>query len=339
MTKTSDIHNSVLCFIPWIPLFSDMNLRQVEVFRAVMLTGSVTGAAEWLNVSQPGVSRMISHIELQLGLRLFERGGRRLQPTPEAQALFSEVEQVYLGVARIDERARSLRSGEQMSLRIWVSPATALQVVPRAIAQLGERYPGARLYVETRLAKDMESGLARQQADVAISTLDIRQPLLAAEVIGQWSLVCVYPPGHRLAAWPTLSLREVLNDPLIAFSADTPQGQYLRQWCERQRVIPRSTIEVRSGQMACSLTASGAGVAIVDNLTARAWAAHGLVHSPLRQAPRYDVLALRNASVPASHIQRAFVDLVRAQLAAAGPPTHGSPDAPVDIRGGAKIVR
>jgi DNA-binding transcriptional LysR family regulator len=59
-----------------------MNLRQIEVFRAVMLAGSVTDAARSLHVSQPGISRMLSHIELQLGLRLFERHKGRLRPRP-----------------------------------------------------------------------------------------------------------------------------------------------------------------------------------------------------------------------------------------------------------------
>ena len=68
-----------------------MNLRQIEVFRATMLTGSTADAARLLHVSQPGISRMIGHIELQLGLRLFERGKGRIKPTPEAHALYAEV--------------------------------------------------------------------------------------------------------------------------------------------------------------------------------------------------------------------------------------------------------
>jgi DNA-binding transcriptional LysR family regulator len=59
-----------------------MNLRQIEVFRAMMLAGSVTDAARLLHVSQPGISRMLGHIELQLGLTLFERGRGKLRPAP-----------------------------------------------------------------------------------------------------------------------------------------------------------------------------------------------------------------------------------------------------------------
>ena len=101
-----------------------MNLRQIEVFRAIMLAGSITDAARLLHVSQPGISRMLGHIELQLGLRLFERRRGRLHPTPEAQALYAEVDRVYQGVQRVDEKARDLREGNQgvTGFRLQIGP-------------------------------------------------------------------------------------------------------------------------------------------------------------------------------------------------------------------------
>ncbi|NOJ99318.1 LysR family transcriptional regulator, partial [Corallococcus coralloides] len=67
-----------------------LNLKQIEVFRAIMLTGSISGAAKLLHVSQPAVSRLIGYTEQRLGLSLFERIKGRLYPTPEARHLFIE---------------------------------------------------------------------------------------------------------------------------------------------------------------------------------------------------------------------------------------------------------
>lgn len=293
-----------------------VNLRQIEVFRAVMLAGSVTGAARLLHVSQPGISRMLAHIELQLGVPLFERGKGRLKPTPEGNALFAEVEQVYRGVSRIEECAQGLKAGERMTLRVLASPSTALQVVPQAIAELTAQFPAARVYLETQLAREMVAQISRQEADIAISTLDIDQPLFDCQEVGQWSLVCVFPAAHRFAQRRTLSLPEVLKEPLIAFSADTPQGHFVSQWCRDHGVEPRSRLEVRAGQAACALAACGTGVAIVDNLTARAWTAQGLAHRPLSRGPRFKVLAVRNSHAPAAALQSVFVQRVRANLRA-----------------------
>src|SRR5690349_18191928 len=141
-----------------------MNLRQIEVFRAVMLGGSVTNAARFLNVSQPGISRMLTHIEAQLGIRLFERRRGKLNPTPEAHALQREIEHVYRGVRRIDEVAQRLKDGAQLSLRVLASPGAGLDVVPSALSRLVRQFPGARVYMETVLVRDMTGLLARNEA-------------------------------------------------------------------------------------------------------------------------------------------------------------------------------
>ena len=85
-----------------------INLRQIEVFRAIMLTSSISGAAKLLHVSQPAVSRLLSYTEQRLGLKLFERIKGRLYPTPEAKRLFTEVNAVYQGVQRVNEVADDL---------------------------------------------------------------------------------------------------------------------------------------------------------------------------------------------------------------------------------------
>lgn len=284
-----------------------MNLRQIEVFRAVMLGGSVTNAARMLNVSQPGISRMLAHIELQLGVSLFERSRGRLRPTPEAKALHREVEQVYRGVKRIDDCARDLKQGARLSLRVLASPSTGLDIVPRAIARLAQQFPAARIYMETVLVRDMVGLLVANEADIAISTLPVEHALLVSQPVGRWSLACVFPRGHALGRQRAVGLRDVLNEPLISFSEDTPQGRLIDDWRREHKAPLRSQIEVRSGQVACALVAGGAGVAVVDNLTAAAWPDQRIDFRPLNRGPSFDVFAVRNAGVPPSRLADAFV--------------------------------
>lgn len=289
-----------------------MNLRQIEVFRAVMLAGSVTGAARLLHVSQPGISRMLSHIELQLGVRLFERSKGKLQPTPEAQALHGEVEQVYHGVKRIDEFAQSLKSGARLTLRVLASPSTALEVVPRAVSELAGQFPAARIYMETLLVREMVSQLAHNEADIAIASLPIEHSLLVSQAVGRWSLACVFPAGHPFSGRRSVSVRDIMKERLIAFSPDTPQGGLILDWWREHNQPPLSQIEVRSGQVACSLAACGAGIAIVDDLTARAWRSEELQFRPISRGPSFEVFAVRNANVPASALAKAFVEKIGA---------------------------
>lgn len=283
-----------------------MNLRQIEVFRAIMLAGSVTDAARLLHVSQPGVSRMLGHIELHLGMTLFERSRGRLRPTPEAHALYAEVERVYQGVQRVDEKARDLKEGKGLSLRVLASPSTALEIVPQAVSALASRFPTARIYMETQLVREMVGQLVRNEADIAVSTLPIDNALLASEVVGRWSLACVFRRDHAFAGRRSVSLREIMGERLIAFSADTPQGQLITRWWAENDLAPRSQIEVRSGQVACALAACGAGVAIVDELTARAWKQDKLGFCQLSGGPAHDVFLVRHANTTRSVLALAF---------------------------------
>ncbi|VTU31438.1 LysR family transcriptional regulator [Variovorax sp. PBL-E5] len=291
-----------------------MNLRQIEVFRAVMLAGSVTDAARLLHVSQPGISRMLAHVELQLGLSLFERRKGKLLATPEAQALFAEVEQVYRGVARIDECALALKSGKLLTLRVLASPSTGLEMVPRAIAALTQQFPAARIYLEILAAREMVKRLVAHEADVAISTLPIDDALLTSKPIGRWTLACVFPKGHPFEQRRSLSPRDILRERLIAFSADTPQGRIIADWCARHRCEPDAPIEVRAGQAACAMAACGAGVAIVDDLTARGCMTDRLGFRPIAKAPSFDVFAVTNESFAGSLLARRFVGHAEAAL-------------------------
>lgn len=289
-----------------------MNIRQIEVFRAVMQAGSITGAAHLLHVSQPGVSRMLAHIELQLGLMLFERTRGKLRPTPEAQALYVQVEQVYQGVQRIEERARELKEGSGLTLRVLASPSTGLEVVPRAIAALNTDYPDARIYLETQLVREMVGQLVRNEADIAISTLEIEHTLLTSERLGSWGMVCVFPEGHAFESHRTVSVRDLLAQKLIGFAADTPQGRLLAEWISASAETPLPRLEVRSGQAACALVAAGAGVSIVDEITARAWQGGQIGYRPLLQAPSFSAYAVRHIHFPPSALSQVFVDKVKA---------------------------
>ena len=78
-----------------------MRLRHIEVFHAIYSTGSVTRAAQLLNVSQPSVSKVLAHAEQQLGYPLFDRIRGKLVPTPEADRLFAHVSHVNDSVDRL----------------------------------------------------------------------------------------------------------------------------------------------------------------------------------------------------------------------------------------------
>jgi DNA-binding transcriptional LysR family regulator len=280
-----------------------MNLRQIEVFRAVMVTGSITAAADLLHVSQPGISRMIRHIEIGLGVPLFARAKRRLLPTPEARSLQAEIDKVYRGVKSIQDFASGLKKGGTSVLRVATSPSTGLELVPEAMSTLAQRHPGAKLSLEIVPVAEMTQLLLAEQVDAGISTLHIDHPLLDLAKLGEWRLVCVFPTTHPLQAKRRLTVRDVLRHRLVSFHAETAQGRIIDNWFASLGCARNVSVEVRSGQVACALVANGAGVAFVDDLTARAWSAT-LVARELPQAPVFPIMAVTSRARPASVLAR-----------------------------------
>src|SRR3954467_10843068 len=110
-----------------------LNLRQIEVFRAVMCTGSLRGAAQLLFRPQPAVSRLLSQTETRLGFALFERIKGRLHATPEAKKLFREVQSVYAGIQRVNAMAEDLADNRHGALNIVSSTSVGQMFIPQAI--------------------------------------------------------------------------------------------------------------------------------------------------------------------------------------------------------------
>ncbi|MFM0482881.1 LysR family transcriptional regulator [Paraburkholderia strydomiana] len=253
-------------------------LRQMEVFRAVMLTGSINAAAKMLYVSQPAVSKLISHTETNLGLRLFERAKGRLIPTAEAQALFREVEQVYQAALSVDEFARALSLGPASLLRVSCSPSLATSIVAPAIVELKRQLPGLSVDWHTTLMADMPLEVLSKAVDVAMTSMPIEHEHLDVVPFMRGRMVCVVPPRHRLAEAEPIALADLVGEPMILFRRDIPFGTMIARACQQANVELQSVVDVTRADQALALVKGGLGLAIVDEFAADD---HGLVIRPL----------------------------------------------------------
>jgi len=111
-----------------------MRLRHIEVFHAIKRSGSISRAAELLCISQPAVSQVLKHAEVQLGFKLFKLDRGRLQPTPEAEILGSAVEKVFQDLDAVQQVAMNLQRGATGRMRIGCLPAVGLNLLPLAVA-------------------------------------------------------------------------------------------------------------------------------------------------------------------------------------------------------------
>ncbi|CAN5494893.1 LysR family transcriptional regulator [soil metagenome] len=288
-----------------------MNLRQIEVFRAVMQAGSISGAATALHVSQPAVSRLVRYLEVKLGVALFERTGSRLHPTPEAHALKREVDSAYRSIDRVRTYAEQLRHGVADTLRIASNLSTGLELVPRAIADIKTRMPRLHLTVEIATHAQITDQLLSGECDIGVvSFVQSFHPSINVHPIGEGEVLCAMSPGHPLAAHKRITLDMLRRPDVISFGHETPHGKIVNTLVGTQEPPLGPTVDVRYAYVACNIAASGWGVAVVDDMTARHCESDRLVLRPLARPIRYSACAMSSAERPLSSAGREVVQLL-----------------------------
>ncbi|MFT8246643.1 LysR family transcriptional regulator [Roseomonas sp. BN140053] len=294
-----------------------MTFRQIEAYWAVMRTGSVTAAAQLLHVSQPAISKTIRQAEDRLKVTLFHRIRGRLVPSPEAEALFPEVEGIFRRIEALQDRAGELRSLHQGTIRIGASSGLASSVLPLATAAFRRAHPKVQVIASLLPAADLIDKLQTGDIEVGLTLTAIGRSSVMAERIGSTRMVCVLPEDHPLAELDVLCPSDLANYPLISFGADTIFGRALDRAFRAHGVRRQTAIQVELSFHACTFVQCGCGVALVDtlmtgtNLQQVAW-------RPFEPLLRFPIHWLTAADRPLSQATTAFRPFVVSALAKLG---------------------
>lgn len=290
--------------------------RHIEVFRAVMTAGSVTGAAALLHSSQPTVSRELGRLEQLLGYALFERQQGRLRANARALALFEEVERSFQGLARVLERAAQLGRAEDARLSVLCLPALSQALLPAACARFMERHPGAELSITPQESPLLEEWMGAQRFDLGLSESGQPAPGTRLEPLLQLDEVCVLPTGHRLLAKPVLEPADFAGEAFVSLSPEDPYRRQLDRLFAEAGVARRLRVETHSAAAVCALVQQGLGLAIVNPLSALACAGPGLALRRFARSVPFRVNALLPQFRPAQPLALDLLACLRETAAA-----------------------
>ncbi len=284
-----------------------MRLRQIEVFHAVYSTGSMTGAAAMLHVSQPSVSKVLAHAEQQLGYILFERSKGKLIPTPEAHRLFKHVTVVYRNVDRLRQVAENLRAGTSGRIRIASTPAFGLELLPQAIVAFRSRHPDAVFEIETLHLEEINDALLETRIDIGLAFEPLPSPGIEQERLATGRFVVVAPRDLDFGGKRSLSIEDLKGLPFIGMNSRGPLGRSLSAELEASGVDLDVVIWTETYHVAISLVACGAGITITDNVTAGSTIADEVRVYPLEPAQEFQIRALHPSDAPMSLLAKEFV--------------------------------
>src|SRR5438445_7052867 len=206
-----------------------MTLRQVEVIRAVMVTGTIGGAAKLLNVSAPGISRLVKYTERSLGIRFFQRQNGRYSPTPEAQSIFEQINGVYKKVDDLTAIISKIGRGGLSELRIGSVPSISHVMVPRAMARVRRRYPDLRMDVNILKIEEAIDYLLLGKGECVAMSYRLDHSALDFAPLASGELFCVVPEGHALAGRKQISAAETIRYPLIGIDPTDPYRRIMAE--------------------------------------------------------------------------------------------------------------
>lgn len=288
-----------------------MDFRQLEIFRAVMDSGSATAAAQRLKLSQPAISRQLSHIEAELGLTLFIRGGGKLRPTADAVALYDEALRAFEGIERVLNLASRMRGGDTGVLRLAAPYAFSEALLPRIVACLAATHHHLRYAAEFGRYESIATMIAKRQVDIGILKEPVTHPGISVQPLAECGTVCVLPPQHPLARHAPVTVAALVREPLVLLGRDTAWRSDLQALFRKAPRMPAVRIDTHSAAAACAFVREGLGVGVLPELLAAQFAGKGLVLRPLHVPMRHRFLVGSPAGLHRSSLVDEFTQAAR----------------------------
>lgn len=294
----------------------ELTLRQVEVIRAVMMTGTIAGAADYLNVSAPGISRLVKHAEESLGIRLFERKAGLFVPASEAEMVFNQIHEVYEKMSGLTDALAALKRGRAAELAFASAPSIAQFLAAQAIRHVRRRFP--ELYIDLNVLKIEETVdyLLLERGEFIAMSSRFPHPSLEIRPLGVGELVAIVPEDHPLAATAgPVSIRRLAEEQLIGVDASDPYGVITSEPFARVGVERRLSIRARFAQTVVSLVRHGLGVAVIDEFSVAGVYMPGLVRLPLEERTEISVFIAQKAGRSLSSFAEYTIARLRDELA------------------------
>jgi len=269
-----------------------MNFRQLKAFNAVMQTGSITGAAKQMLVSQPSVTRLIRDLELNLGFTLFVRQGRGIIATVEARRFHLAVESTFLNIERLDDLAASIRKKAVGRISIGVIPTFSTSLLPKVLGQMRRQDDATHSIIYTHNTPAIVDAIRLQQFDLGIVSRS--PPYVGVDILYQTMVnyVTLIPQDHVLAnSNGPIDLRDVAGHvEFVTFGSVYPLEMQGMDASLAEKFQSNARYSVANVLAGAALVREAGVPAIVDPFSARmSVASGGVVIRPIVQNMKYHI--------------------------------------------------
>lgn len=274
-----------------------LKLRHLEVFSALFDAGSVSRAAQRLNLSQPAVSVALGKLEEELGFRLFHRDRGFFAPTSEAILLHDEVQQGITALARVEQRADEIRSGATAGISVATNGAMSYNFLPKVIAEFQRDYPGTFVELRVHSSRRIASWVGSRQIDIGLIDAPVPVAGLNTKLV-RMECVCIMREDDPLAALDVITPTDLTNRPVIAVTGDHSIDRQLAQIMAHAQTPLVHNASSYFYAIARNLVAAGTNISIIDPVNGKAPLADGVVWRPFAPSIIHELAMITSKDTP-----------------------------------------
>ncbi len=291
-----------------------LTLRQIEVLRAVMVAGTIAGAARLMNVAQPGVSRTIKHIESSIGIKLFVKKAGRYVPTTEARDVFLQLEDVHRKIDQLQYSITHLERGRGMELSLGSVPSIANVMVPQTMERILRDYPELKINFEILKIEEAIDYLLLGRGEVVAMSYRLEHPSIIFQPLARGRLVCIAALDHPIAQKQSISARDISRYPLIGIDPNDPYGAIMVSIFAREKLDYSIAIKARFGTTVCTLVKRNLGIAVVDAFTVADTPKDSLAIIPIEEETTFQTYIAYRADTALSSYAERFVKVLKKEM-------------------------
>jgi DNA-binding transcriptional LysR family regulator len=247
-------------------------VRQIEAFRAVMITRSMTDAARMLSVTQPAVSKIIKELQ---------QGG--LEPSSQGKALYAEVDRLFGGMERVARAADRIRQRHFGQLKIAAMSSITSYFMAKVVRAFRKKHPNVSVSIETYNSPEVVDLVTTGFCDLGYAVTPVSSDAVTVRRLFRTKLVCILPRNHRLAKRRTIDFRDLSGEDFVSLLNWNTTRLAVDTAFRTANVRRCMTLEAGWSATASALVAEGLGVAMIDPFTAELSASCGCVVRPLTQ--------------------------------------------------------
>ena len=292
------------------PTAMRFDLLTLNLVLAIAETQSITRGAEREHLALAAASKRLSDLEARLGVALFDRRARGVEPTEAGRALVRHIRSLNTSLHALESEVVEFSRGIKGHLRIAANASAIAEALPTDLATFARAHPGIRISLEDMTSADVQAAVASGRADVGVFVPPQHEASLACRPYREGALAALVPQGHVLVRRRTVDFEALLDFDIVGLHLGAAAHELMRERAQALGRTLNERIQVRGFEAIAQLVETGLGVAILPAVVAeRASRVFAVVALPLNEdwARRQYLLAVRPQPVLPTVLQR-FID-------------------------------